>query len=149
MFISSFMEIITYPGKVSPAKIGVSVGVLLLALLVGPLLLSLISSSLIFYFLLGTLILCFVSIVAPFVRTEYRIEDNTLVYRSGLRWGKVPIHRIRTVAHGRMYLGVNASCAYSGLHLKFYWGNIFIAPADEDNFLADLLRVNPRIAVEE
>ena len=79
----------------------------------------------------------------------YRIEDGRLIYRSGLRWGSIPVDRIWRITRGATALGANASKAYSGLRIQFFTGEAFIAPQHEAAFITELRRINPNIVVKE
>ncbi len=142
------MNAITYAGRTDLRKAIITAASLLLLptlLLAIPIL----SSGPFLYGLLAFWVFASVAALLPFIHTVYRIEDGCLIYRSGLRWGSIPVDRISCITRGTSVLGANASKSYSGLHIRFFTGEAFIAPQPEATFIADLLRINPAIVVKE
>jgi hypothetical protein len=140
------MSAITYPGRTDVSKAVVSATPLLplLALLLA---IPVLSPGPFLYGLVAFWCFGAVAILLPYVHTVYRIKDGRLIYRSGLRWGSVPIDRIWRITRGVNALGANASASYSGLRIQFFTGEVFIAPQHEAAFIAELLRINPNVIV--
>lgn len=140
------MNAITFSGRTDVRKAVVSaISLLLLPALL--LTIPFLSPGPFLYGLVAFWAFASVAALLPYVHTVYRIEDGRLIYRSGLRWGSVPIDRIWRITRGVNVLGANASASYSGLRIQFFTDEAFIAPQHEAAFIAELLRINPNVVV--
>ena len=142
------MNSTTFPGRTDVRKLFFSVASLLLL----PILLltiPILSPGSLLYGLVAFWCFCAVAILLPYAHTVYRIEGGRLIYRSGLRWGSIPVDRIWRITRGATAWGANASKAYSGLRIQFFTGEAFIAPQHEAAFITELRRINPNIVVKE
>jgi hypothetical protein len=142
------MNSITSPGRTDVRKLFFSVASLLLL----PILLltiPILSPGSLLYGLVAFWCFCAVAILLPYAHTVYRIEGGRLIYRSGLRWGSIPVDRIWRITRGSAFLASNASAASTGLRIQFFTGEAFIAPRQEAAFIAELLRINPNIVVKD
>ena len=142
------MNTINYSGRADLRELSVSVALLLLLptlLLAIPIL----SPGPLLYGLIAFWCFSTVAILLPFAHTVYHIEDGRLIYRSGLRWGSIPVDRVWRITRGATAWGANASKAYSGLRIQFFTGEAFIAPQHEAAFITELRRINPNIVVKE
>ena len=83
--------------------------------------------------------------------TVYILRDGFLVYRSGPLRGKIPISTINEIrTHVRSLSGIRPALSFEYLQIR-YKGNrkLFIAPLNEQSFIEDLERHNPKIIVKE
>ncbi len=83
--------------------------------------------------------------------TVYMLRDEFLVYRSGPLRGKIPISTINEIrTHVRSLSGIRPALSFEYLQIR-YKGNrkLFIAPRNEQSFIEDLERHNPKIIVKE
>jgi len=83
--------------------------------------------------------------------TYYTIENGQLKYKSAFLKGTIDIQQIRKIINGKtMWVGVKPALARGGLILKYNrYDEIYLAPADKDAFIADLLALNPAMEVVE
>lgn len=142
------MNATTYLGRTDVRKLLATVAALLLlptVLLTMPFL----SSGPFLYGLVAFWVFATVAALLPYAHTVYRIQDDCLIYCSGLRWGRIPVDRIDFITRGATALGANASKSYAGLYIRFFTGEAFIAPQHEAPLIAELLRINPNIVVKE
>ncbi len=142
------MNAITYSGRTDLRK-AVFTAASLLSLPILLLALPILSPGPFLYGLLAFWVFASVAALLPFIHTVYRIEDGCLIYRSGLRWGSIPIDRIWRITPETTFLRANTSASYTGLRIQFFTGEAFIAPQPEAAFIAELLRINPDIVVKE
>lgn len=142
------MNYIFYPGRTDLRKLLFTAASLLLlpALLLA---LPFLSPGPFLYGIVAFWVFATVATLLPYAHTVYRIEDGCLTYRSGLRWGRIPIARIGCITRGATALGANASKSFTGLRIQFFTGEAFVAPQHEVSLIADLLRINPNIVVKE
>ena len=83
--------------------------------------------------------------------TRYVIKNNNLYYRSGPIRGRIDVKKIKTVQYfSGLNIPVNTKPA---LDTKGYiisynqFDAIYVSPKFTENFLAELLKINPRILV--
>lgn len=81
--------------------------------------------------------------------TSYGIEDGALLYQSGFLRGRIPIASIDEVTEGTtLWVGVKPALAGNGLIITCgRYKQIYIAPENNGDLIADLLEVNPGIRV--
>lgn len=81
--------------------------------------------------------------------TSYKIENNTLIYRSGFLKGKIEIQNIKEIIKDKtMWVGLKPALARNGLIIKFNaFDEIYIAPEDNNILTTDLLKLNSKIKV--
>jgi hypothetical protein len=82
--------------------------------------------------------------------TWYKIEGDTLVYRSGFLKGKIPIKTIRKIkTNTTMWTGTKPALSTNGMVINYgTFNKVYIAPEDEKGFLQDIKVLNPAIEVE-
>ncbi|MBU2549601.1 MAG: PH domain-containing protein [Proteobacteria bacterium] len=74
--------------------------------------------------------------------TGYRVQDGTLLVRSGpFKW-RVPLDGIREVAPSRSWRS-SPACSLDRLEIKHPGGSILVSPADKDRFMDDLALRSP------
>lgn len=90
-------------------------------------------------------------IVWIYFDTLYKIEKNQLIYRSGFLRGRIDISKIKEiVVEKTMWSGIKPAMAKNGLIIKFNsYDEIYIAPKNNDELIADLLELNPGIKIAE
>jgi len=83
--------------------------------------------------------------------TFYKIENNKLIYCSGFLRGKIEIQSIKQIIKGKtMWIGTKPALARRGLIIKFNkYDEIYIAPENNNEMIADLLKVNSEIKITE
>ena len=81
--------------------------------------------------------------------TFYKIENNDLIYRSGFLRGKIEIQNIHEILKGKtLWSGIKPALARKGLIIKFnIYGEIYIAPENNDEMISDLLKLNSKIKI--
>ena len=82
--------------------------------------------------------------------TFYRLEDEYFMYQSGPLKKKIPINKIVKIKKNvRSFAGMRPALAFEYLQIRYNtYDDVFIAPKDEETFIADLLNINPKITVE-
>jgi hypothetical protein len=90
-------------------------------------------------------------IVWIYFDTLYKIEKNQLIYRSGFLRGRIDISKIKEIVVGKtMWSGIKPAMATNGLIIKFNsYHEVYIAPKNNDELIADLLELNPGIKIAE
>lgn len=80
-------------------------------------------------------------------QTDYRIEADTLYYRSGFFRGKVSISSIRKIERNHtLWAGYKAAAATRGLVIHYNrFDDLYVTPEAEAEFLQALREINPRI----
>ena len=83
--------------------------------------------------------------------TVYKIEENNLIYRSAFLRGKIAILDIKEIQKGKtMWSGIKPALARNGLIIKYAkYEEIYLAPENNDEMVADLLKINSEIKVKE
>jgi len=81
--------------------------------------------------------------------TYYIIEDQKLKYHSAFLRGEIDIMNIREIVNGEtVWVGIKPALARKGLIIKFNrFDEIYIAPADNNGLITDLLVIKPEIKV--
>lgn len=79
--------------------------------------------------------------------TYYKIENHLLIYHSAFLRGKVEILNIKEILIGEtMWSGVKPALASKGLIIKYNkYDDVYLAPENNDEMIADLLKINPEI----
>lgn len=90
-------------------------------------------------------------IVWIYFDTLYKIEKNQLIYRSAFLRGRIDISKIKEIVVGKtMWSGIKPAMATNGLIIKFNsYDEVYIAPKNNDELIADLLELNPGIKIAE
>ncbi|ESU28650.1 hypothetical protein FLJC2902T_12410 [Flavobacterium limnosediminis JC2902] len=83
--------------------------------------------------------------------TKYRISDNNLKYYSGPIRGKIDIRQIRKIEHVKTVFVsaiLKPALGSHGLMITYNkFDDIYISPKDKENFIAELLKINPNIQI--
>jgi hypothetical protein len=84
-----------------------------------------------------------------YIDTIYKIENNELIYRSGFLKGKIEIQNIKEILKGKtMWSGIKPALAGKGLIIKYNkYEEIYVAPVNNDEMIADLLKINSEIKI--
>ncbi|GAB2618028.1 PH domain-containing protein [Belliella aquatica] len=82
-----------------------------------------------------------------YVDTFYKIENHHLIYHSAFLRGKIEILTIKEIRKGEtMWSGVKPALASKGLIIKYNkYDDVYLAPENNDEMIADLLEINPEI----
>ncbi len=83
--------------------------------------------------------------------TWYRIEDGSLVYKSGPFRGRIAIASIREITKNKtLFVGFKPALGQKGLIIRYNgWDEIYISPRNKEAFLAELLQNNGAIVIKE
>ena len=83
--------------------------------------------------------------------TYYKIEQNNLIYRSAFLRGKIAISDIKEIQKDKtMWSGTKPALAKNGLIIKYSkYDEIYLAPENNNEMVADLLKINPNIKVSK
>ena len=104
-----------------------------------------------FRMLLGFFILAlpFAIVLWIYIDTSYRIVDGVFYYRSAFLKGKIDIQTITKASKDVTYFtGVKPALATKGIVIYFNrFDEIYIAPENNDELIAELLKINPEIEV--
>lgn len=82
--------------------------------------------------------------------TWYKIENDTLLYKSGFLKGKIPVKSIVKIkTNTTRWTGTKPALAANGLVVKYErFKEVYIAPQEELSFLEDLKFLNNEIEIE-
>jgi hypothetical protein len=85
--------------------------------------------------------------------TRYVIKRGFLFYRSGPFRGRIDIKKIQTIKHfSGLYVPVNMKPALDTNGFIITYNNsfddVYVSPKEGDNFLKELLKVNPDIIIK-
>ncbi len=82
--------------------------------------------------------------------TYYQLDHNTLKYKSGFIKGRIDVSQIREIRIGvTHWVGLKPALAKNGLLICYNkYDEIYIAPEDNHDLVADLLSVNGKIMVK-
>ena len=83
--------------------------------------------------------------------TNYKLTDTELIYRSGPIRGKIKIDEIREIVKGKtMIAGLKPATAEKGLIVKYRkYDEVYISPVSNDQFVAEILKHNPKIIISK
>lgn len=83
--------------------------------------------------------------------TYYIIDEANITYHSGPIRGKIEIDKIHTIVKGKsLYAGLRPATALNGLVIKYgKYDEIYFSPDSNESFIAEVLRINHRIKVED
>ncbi|HUH73383.1 MAG TPA: PH domain-containing protein [Chitinophagales bacterium] len=83
--------------------------------------------------------------------TYYKIENGKLFYQSAFLRGYIEISSIQEIQIGKtLWMGIKPALARNGLIIKSSKINIiYIAPENNQELIADLLKSNPQIKISE
>lgn len=83
--------------------------------------------------------------------TYYTIDGGQLSYKSALLKGSIPISAIVEVVKNKtQFSGIKPSLSTKGIIIKYNrWDDIYISPADVDQFVNTLKNLNPNIKTIE
>jgi len=82
--------------------------------------------------------------------TFYQVNDEYFMYQSGPFRKKIPINRIvRINRNVRSWVGMRPALLFEYLQIRYNkYDDVFIAPKNEEGFIADLITLNPEITVD-
>ena len=86
-----------------------------------------------------------------FLSTGYRIEGGHLIYRSAFLRGRIPVHGISEILSGAtLWVGTKPALARNGMIIQYNgYRQVYIAPESNEELIAHLLELNPRIRVTD
>lgn len=81
--------------------------------------------------------------------TYYVIDGNQLFYKSALLKGSIDIHKINEITRKKtIYAGPKPSLSSKGIIIRYNrWDDIYLSPADLDQFVNMLTSINPQIKI--
>ena len=132
--------------KYMPEK-SMGFGILLFACLLVCWLIFLLHSHIVILFFALIITLFFIWI---WFGTSYQVNDEYFMYQSGPFRKKIPINRIvRINRNVRSLYGMRPALTFEYLQIRYNkYDDVFIAPKDEESFIADLTSLNPKITVD-
>ncbi|MCC5919708.1 MAG: PH domain-containing protein [Cyclobacteriaceae bacterium] len=83
--------------------------------------------------------------------TGYRIEEGRFYYRSAFLRGSVDIDSIHEIEVGKTkWSGMKkAAISQNGMTIRYRpFEEVYVAPTDNEQLIAALVKINPRIAVQ-
>lgn len=82
--------------------------------------------------------------------TYYQLVDEYFIYKSGPLKKKIPINKIFKIKKNvRSFSGMRPALSFEYIQIKYNtYDEVFIAPKDEDKFIADLINKNSKITIE-
>lgn len=100
-------------------------------------------------FLLIPLTVPLILFASAYFNTYYQLNNDNLHYRSGFLKGTIPVSAIRKITVGEtMWVGTKPALARKGMVIMYNkYDEIYIAPENNDEIVADLKTINPTIEV--
>ena len=100
-------------------------------------------------YLLLPLLIPLALVVWIYFDTFYKIEKHQLIYRSGFLRGRINISDIKEIVVNKTrWSGIKAAMVTKGLIIKYNnYDDIYIAPENNDELIADLLKINSEIKI--
>lgn len=84
--------------------------------------------------------------------THYTLKDETLFWKSGPFYGKIKVHSITKIAHHNGIIVPTIwkpALSHIGLIVTYNkFDDIYISPEKSEEFLAELIRINPNITIK-
>lgn len=93
-----------------------------------------------------------VLLLCPFERTSYELNGDRLVYRRGIFSGKIELEKIREIRKNRtVWMSFKKpATARNGLLIKYGpYEELYISPECNDQFLAQILKLNKSIRISD
>lgn len=83
--------------------------------------------------------------------TRYIITGTHILYNSGPLKGKIEINSIHTIIEGKsLYIGFRPATAGKGVIIKYgKYDEIYFSPDTNERFIEEVLKINPKIRIEE
>jgi len=87
--------------------------------------------------------------ISFYTHTYYRIDGDELRWRSSILFGKFSVSSIReVVVNQTLWVGTKPATARNGVIIYYNkYDEIYFSPADNEAFVAALLKINPEIEV--
>ena len=84
-----------------------------------------------------------------YLNTYYQVEGTKLRYRSGFLKGEIDIASIKMIVPGKtLWVGIKPALAEKGLIITYgRFGEVYLAPKNNEELLSDLVRINANIEV--
>ncbi|MES2544339.1 MAG: PH domain-containing protein [Bacteroidota bacterium] len=103
----------------------------------------------VFYILIPTIVIGLIWILCD---TKYIIKNKLMYYSSGPIRGKIDIEKIREVTyHSGWYVStiLKPALGTNGLLIRYnQFDDIYISPKEQEEFIAELIKINPNIIIE-
>lgn len=102
-----------------------------------------------FFFIQSFLVAPLFLFLSMYFNTYYVIEKGLLKYQSGFMKGNIPICNIIEIQKNKtLWSGKKPALSKNGLIIKYNkFDEIYIAPENNDEMLADLLAINNKILI--
>lgn len=83
--------------------------------------------------------------------TYYILTEELLLYHNGPIKGKIKLSTIHTIVNGKtLWVGFRPATANKGLIIKYgKYDEIYISPETNESFIAEILKRNPQIKIED
>jgi hypothetical protein len=83
--------------------------------------------------------------------TYYQIKGDKLIYRSGFIRGKIDVKHIKEILPGKTrWIGLKPALSTGGIIIKYNrFDDIYLAPENNEELIADLLKLNKDILVSD
>ena len=87
--------------------------------------------------------------ISFYTHTYYRIDGDELRWRSSILFGKFSVSSIlKVVVNQTLWVGIKPATARNGVIIYYNkYDEIYFSPADNEAFVAALLKINPEIEV--
>ena len=82
--------------------------------------------------------------------TYYQIDEEHFMYKSGPLKKRIPINKIVNIKKNvRSFYGMRPALTFKYIQIRYnVYDDVFIAPKDEETFIADLMNINPNITID-
>ncbi len=84
-----------------------------------------------------------------FLRVDYSIDEGELSMRYMFFKRRVPISRIQKMVRGNhlFFIGWKYALSHTGIIIQYGGSQVLVSPRNEEEFIGELLRLNPGIVV--
>jgi hypothetical protein len=100
-------------------------------------------------FSFGLIFTVIIFLLLIYFRTDYRVEDGFIYYRSGIFKGSIKVDTIRELeVNTTQWVGNKPALARKGIIIKYNkYDDIYVSPERQEEFIQELLAINPQIKV--
>ena len=83
------------------------------------------------------------------IGTVYLLKNGNLIYHSGPIRGRIPVSKIREIKQNvYSWVGIRPALSFRYIQIRYNkYNDLFIAPEMEEEFIQELISINPEITV--
>lgn len=109
--------------------------------------------NLIIFPALGIYVFMVILFIVSFYTTYYEIQKEVLLISMFFYKTKIKISEIRSIKYSNSIIKTNfykPGCHHKGIEIMYHkYDDIFISPENKEQFIADLIKLNPHIEIKK